>query len=93
MTSGLWCSRCGHPAELLGPSIDPDHPLVLCQRVNGAGYIAHPDPQPGILDSAELGQVMQAHRRADLRRVHAGHTHHLVRGCPHCDAMHASLFA
>lgn len=90
MSNGLWCSSCGHPAELLGPSLDPDHPLVLCQRVNGAGHIVHPAPVPGICDSAELGEVMREHQAEKARINHRKHTAYLVKSCPHCQRMRAA---
>lgn len=93
MSNGLWCSSCGHPAELLGPSLDPDHPLVLCQRVTPKGHIAHPEPRPGIIDTVELGEVMRAHRADAERRAHRNHTDRLRPKCSYCQALRAAVFA
>jgi hypothetical protein len=93
MVSGLWCSECGHPAELLSQSLDPDHPLVLCQRLNGHGEVAHPAPRPGIRDTVELAQVMREHTAAKRREAHRRHVAALVRSCPYCQAMREALFA
>lgn len=88
MATQAWCSQCAEPAEVIGTSLDPDHPLVECRWYTVDGEPRGHGRTIGVCDRAELAEVMAAHAAAKQRRVHAGHlASKLVKGCPDCQAL------
>lgn len=81
-TGGYHCTRCGADADYVGPSLDPDHPLVRCRRGRkGDGVV------PGSRSLPELERVLRANgwQRVVNRHVfHMGPHGSLVMACPLC---------
>ena len=89
------CSACLAPAQLVTPSLDPDHPFGICSAVTGPykrpAHGGHLVPLTG--DSAEQSDIWRAHQAQHERELHVKHlTTRLVRSCRLCNEAQDAMF-
>lgn len=87
---GPWCLACGRVASEPRESLDPAHPLVLCQYTTRKGEVRGCGRVAGSYDPAEVGRVTTHHRRVRATKRHPGTKGH-HRPHPDCMICHPEL--
>lgn len=82
------CLQCGRSGAVVGSSLDPNRPLILC-RWWEKGHVEHGHGQTlGTFDQAEVDGLLVARREARLQAAHVRGSHDAQanRKCPECQA-------